>query len=1445
MEEFNSFQGGMNMDNSPLNQPKGTYVRADNLRIINDASLTSGSINNIKGNQFNLTIPNTTTIQKIDITGVDASQTITINGETGTALSIGSGTIGQDIKDYIDDDAAYTKYNVEYTISAATSYILVIPVTGFPLTIAFGGGDTGLTLNTSYVPAQTDLEIIGFTTIRDDIYLFTTNNTTKNPGGYSFDTSLPVDPSSVGQIWKYTYDKITLSGTLTLIYNNYIDFSTYYAIPPSAALGRYENTNIQRLYWTDNFNKLRSLNVSNPNVLALEPSLLDIVPAVDFDIPILQSIFNASGNNTPVGSYQVAYRLKNTGGAVTNFSELSNMVFVVGANEASNTFGNGFKDYIGAGIGSPAGKQITWRIENLDTDFERIEVVVIRKDSPDDSGDLFLLDDVPLNGEDFYEFTYDGTQTYTPLTLTEFAALQGTFTHCKTIATKDNRLFAANIRNQSGDLEFDCRAFRKFTGTVIADDIILTNNGSSSTYTSATAQALDETEDAINDYSDVTKACFYKPGSSVANILGGSGLNVSYEFYTIAIAADRESSAGNTFNVADFSPAPWRSTNPRYWGTTDINLGVTSPTNNLGTFLQEYSPAYTNINSGFKYPHISGLLRGYQRNEIYRFGIQFYDKSKNPYFVKWIGDIKFPDFWDLNNNSFYEDGSSTSISDFRASFTANKSGSYSECFVQSLGITFTIDNLETISDKISGYSIVRVERTEEDKTIVAQGYLTRSALTNYGGMDDQFYTTSLTSQTDGNAIHASSTLNNDKGFFITPNFVDGSLAQPSDSMILKVKNVVDAANTDTSIDLGGTDPYYMFKYYDCTDPANSTDYNIDQISYIGYDGAVVDNSTGKTVHNYDYDVATNNPTLSHSMGNPALYYKVDTGIDFTPLGGNAHGVGSQGKLVCNIETILTDQYGGNTYSDRADNIYIQCNHFRPIRLTSTPFTDTFEVFGGDIFMNMYDSCRWSKNWGGTSRGVAASGKFFAVFFIALECEANTDLRHGVYVNKNISTSYESSGSEFVETYDYNPVYSNENKIKSFFPRPDPFTPNNEFDTRVHASEIKINGELIDNWGVFKPGEYWDVEGSYGPINSMTPLNAKMYFWQDRAFGTLAISPRVVIQDTQNGTDLQLGVGDVLQRHDYISTEVGCQHQWGITKSSYKLFWMDVNLKKFYAYGEGQAITPDSDIKGMFSWFSNNLKYNITNVDKPTYLDGGTTAIGLNGIRSVYDFKYNQAIFTISDSRNTGVGQSGGINYTFTFDERLNAFVSFYSYTPRIYFTDGYKIFSTNPVNLNDIYIHDEGDYCNFYTVVYSSVLKLVVNPNPQYTKVFDNLMWDSQATQLNTIFNVYVNYNDSTWNSIRIYDDYQNTDTQTLTLGTNIRRRERTWQLAIPRNRVLYTGTNSPNIFNPTQLSSPLNKSFGERIRDKYIVVELTYNNTSNYLLSTNNIRSLYRISPR
>jgi len=134
METNNNFNLGMDMDINPLNLPKGKYREANNIRLINDVEATSFSVNNIKGNEFNISIPDLPIFQKISVTGNEAVQSLTINGQTGTSFDT-TGMSPEDLYNYIVNNGAYTLLNTEYTIYYGNSYLIIVPETGFTVNV--------------------------------------------------------------------------------------------------------------------------------------------------------------------------------------------------------------------------------------------------------------------------------------------------------------------------------------------------------------------------------------------------------------------------------------------------------------------------------------------------------------------------------------------------------------------------------------------------------------------------------------------------------------------------------------------------------------------------------------------------------------------------------------------------------------------------------------------------------------------------------------------------------------------------------------------------------------------------------------------------------------------------------------------------------------------------------------------------------------------------------------------------------------------------------------------------------------------------------------------------------------------------------------------------------------------------------------------------------------
>ena len=108
--------------------------------------------------------------------------------------------------------------------------------------------------------------------------------------------------------------------------------------------------------------------------------------------------------------------------------------------------------------------------------------------------------------------------------------------------------------------------------------------------------------------------------------------------------------------------------------------------------------------------------------------------------------------------------------------------------------------------------------------------------------------------------------------------------------------------------------------------------------------------------------------------------------------------------------------------------------------------------------------------------------------VPLESTVNVELRtspNGRVLNYDMfpdDTGLTSTGIDIDDDLLHEPVYSRESTFRTFVPKPDPFTEVYEYETRVRASEPKINGELVDSWTSFPTLQFIDVEGVYGPIN---------------------------------------------------------------------------------------------------------------------------------------------------------------------------------------------------------------------------------------------------------------------------------------------------------------------------------------------------------------------------
>ena len=80
---------------------------------------------------------------------------------------------------------------------------------------------------------------------------------------------------------------------------------------------------------------------------------------------------------------------------------------------------------------------------------------------------------------------------------------------------------------------------------------------------------------------------------------------------------------------------------------------------------------------------------------------------------------------------------------------------------------------------------------------------------------------------------------------------------------------------------------------------------------------------------------------------------------------------------------------------------------------------------------------------------------------------------------------------------------------------------NNFKQRTYYSELKNNGEFIDNFLIFKTAAFIDVDSKYGQITNLLTDKNQLYYWQDVACGKFSVNERSLIND-QNSNTIMLG-----------------------------------------------------------------------------------------------------------------------------------------------------------------------------------------------------------------------------------------------------------------------------------------------------------------------------------
>lgn len=506
-------------------------------------------------------------------------------------------------------------------------------------------------------------------------------------------------------------------------------------------VGNYETESNIKVYFTDGNTSVKVLNVvdgkyegvgpTNPLLDSsgniLNPLALDITPSSQ--LPPFQVVDLQSGNLAS-GVIQYCYQLFNLHGSETTISTLSPMVHLT-----DSTVNQTLTQYKGQYPNNNSGKSCVLQAPIESKDFQKCRIISISYSANNVQPRIFIVDEIDIiPSQTSIEYIDNGNNIISELTVDKFNQMTGYQFIAKTLTKLDNRLFAANVQEDSWDPEFDARAFRTNSNGLLTLNSADVSQSISVTLPSAYEdrmnlyKSIPKQHDCINPFNKLKSSQFsvdnqYEYSAIRQNdilLKGGSGLNVDYTFITAA-TFHTDSSTGTKI-VQDGLPL---ADMPKIFskGTSNENVGLSlSPIPLEGVASINPQTKTVQTYEVFKYansalpnyanPLIASRYKSLQRDEVYRYGIILYNKKHVPSPVKWIGDIRMPhaseeDFIPFYPNNNYLNG-------------------------KPLGIKFTVRN---IPEGCIAFEIVRCDRTETDRSIILQAAL--SIVANNTVADEQ------------------------------------------------------------------------------------------------------------------------------------------------------------------------------------------------------------------------------------------------------------------------------------------------------------------------------------------------------------------------------------------------------------------------------------------------------------------------------------------------------------------------------------------------------------------------------------------------------------------------------------------------------------------------------------------------------------------------------------
>lgn len=989
-----------------------------------------------------------------------------------------------------------------------------------------------LNIDTGYGPKllayKNGFSLVGLHKVNDLVILFFKNNT---PGGanyiYKISTSTLSSKSNANIDSDSAFIQI-IRGT-NLIFGN--SLSIVHSI---------ENDTTWNVYFSSNdifapimrINVLQTYGDIGSNISSI--SLFNNTVVYNAKVDSLSIVAGA----LKCGTYRYVYQIFDKGGSETVYSSPTPPIPLTSSEYTSSS--NSFLGSLSPDENS--GKGIKLKLLNLNNKYCRVVRMYYA-----DSINLpvcSIIYEGKIISDTFY-ITDSSSENVIGTTSIEDIAISYTPVQAKHIESKNGYLFLANIKEGEFDVDIDTRAYRRnsmgriplynpSTGDVVILDNIPNQNDYKNYLDYCNPYNLLDKNYSGNDIG------IYR---SDGNAFGGSGPHIHFSFVYKTIKF-------TDVNVAESADAGTKI----FWKLNSMNF-INSP-------VIRSDESFYNILSMW-----GGdiTIVGFQRDEIYRFGIVFYNAQGQRTPVKWIEDIRFPTI--ANNNGAW-----------------NLYHSDTEARV--LGIQFLVSNLPS---EIVAYQIVRAVRTRENSTVLDAGILSslfhKDGILYVGNIHPKNVPLHQTSDGYNNAYpRALNTYAACQGSlyydFISPEAAYYKEWRVSARKIVAFNTISylhnAAVKTGSSIDFSFwgspacanvrptstqqtheaniTDSYF-YEYRKTQD--NAIEIPMDGKKMFNLTARVVESDHARRGNRYSSFILKLSSNISCSINTHPLYaYRKQI---IYPYGGYTQTAKENTKYIPCSEIInksVTDihLYTGDTYVGIFEYMLSILNE------------DVPRKYKQPIAVQALVESRINLWYAGTA-GVPklSDGEVWRANKDDYACFDSDPDKWGYWALHeaagihNITADKTKTYVQAQDLYTYNSAYSQNDPKIYYYPELSLQSDVDEFTTRIVKTPKKLNNALSDTWSRININDYMDLDSKAGNLIKFMEISQGLVAFQQMGIAIIPVEERALINDA-SGSQLVAGKSGVLERYDYITNLYGITSGKHVTKSANGIYFLDANKK---------------------------------------------------------------------------------------------------------------------------------------------------------------------------------------------------------------------------------------------------------------------------------------------